>query len=72
MSRKKKKKKKINFLFIVCQEMGGNCFGVLSRAFAGERVKRRFLISHVSAGNMLPASYRLGGPAVSNNLLACV
>jgi hypothetical protein len=35
--------------------------------FSRERVKIRFLISNVSAGNMLPASYRLGRPALNDN-----
>jgi hypothetical protein len=41
--------------------------------FSRERVKIRFLISNVSAGNMLPASYRLSGPALrcNNNGTQC-
>jgi hypothetical protein len=51
------------FSFIVCQETGGIA-SAFHRAFARERVKRRSLISNISAGNMLPASYRLGGPGM--------
>jgi hypothetical protein len=48
------------FSFIVCQETDG-----IASAFYGavhrERVKRRFLVSDVSAGNMLPPSDRVDG-----------
>jgi len=39
-----------------------NCFGNLSH-HCQERVERRFIMTNVSAGNMLLASYRLGGHA---------
>jgi len=47
--------------FIVCQETGGTA-SASYRAVAGERVERHFPVSKVSAGNMLPASNRLGEP----------
>jgi hypothetical protein len=49
------------FSFILCQETGGIA-STFYRTVVSEGVKIRFLISNVSAGNMLPASYRLGGP----------
>jgi hypothetical protein len=40
---------------------------VLYYAIAMERVKRHFLISNVSVGNMLPMSYRLGRPVLDDS-----
>jgi hypothetical protein len=53
-----------NFYFIIFQETSGIA-SAFYHAIVGGRIKTRVLISNVSAGNMLPANYRLGEPALS-------
>jgi hypothetical protein len=56
------------FSFIVFQEMGGSV-SAFYRTVARERVKRRFPILEVSAGNMFPRELEVGRARFSAKLL---